>query len=359
MIEIIPQFPYKKKHMNYTERDSRFTVKEKSMTITPPSSSPRRDIPLESVVSITNHEEKSDLDRGLEFFAEFVDSHFPDDQRIDAVKLLFDQDMQRQRQISALEKSSKRWNKTKKITLIITLSTSLYAIIADLLDQLLNPNTRRQQDVRIAIVVSAILLTAMAGAISYFAYWMQGKKNEKLKQALELHEPDIEMVKKIRAIMESWGALMKAQDDCDSCIDVNGKIKTCFKNIKKIPIETPAGTVADRNILVSATVTLLPADHPLNETIIKLATPRKPGLRADSDSSDDGSFHDIGQKTHRRHRRTNALSSCSEEQVFKNWERIEQLMDGLYVERIYAGKDNELINPMPRNCYFRGLPSQK
>jgi len=299
-------------------------------------------------------EQDSDLDRGLRFFSDFVSSHLPDGNLINTVKLLFDQNQENQHQIEQLAISKANWSKTKKICLIISVGTTAYALIADLLDQLLSPDDRRQQGVRIAIVISAALLVVTSSIIGFIAWQLQGRRHDQLKKTMELHETDISVVKKIRTIIEAWGSLLKAREDSDAVVDVDRKIKTCFKNIQKIPVDKTVESIPDRNILVSATIRLLPSDHPLNQTITKLISTQPKSLNnSDSDSSSEGAFHDVGQKGHRNPLYNLQKSDSANNINHEYWLEFEKLMGGLYVERLHVKEGQELVNPTHPNIFFR------
>lgn len=325
----------------------------------PPSATPPRLHNHDQTTITIVPNDDSDLDRGLNFLTNFINSHYPGENGVNAVELLFDQNVRNQREIHQLEISKRKWSRTKKLCLLITIAATAYAVFANILDQLLSPNDRRQQDVRIAIVISASLLGVAASFISFIAWLLQGKKTEELEKARAMQAPDNDMVKKIRSIIEAWGALDKARQDESILVDVNGKIKSCFKNIKELPPPTEE-KFPHRNLLVSATINLLPDDHPLNQKIIKLIPEPSPQnahapqkTDSDSDSTDDPSFHDIGQKILRSASTILQHSDAAARLCSQRWKKIEDLMGGLHVKELITVK-GVLVNPLHPNPFHRG-----
>lgn len=324
------------------------------MTILPATSSP--DIPIDQTQIPINEDAfpASDLDLGLQFFSEFTASHLPDGQSVDTVKLLIEQDAVKKLRLQKIEKSRVRWRRTKKVGIYVTNFSTIFTAVAGLLALFLassSDNTTRQAITAIAVISIAIPVLAAFGTAIAWKY--QGKRQVQLENETNLHEEDIDAVKKMRTVIEAWGAMKRAQQDETQSVDLDRKIKECFKKIQQLPEKaSPTRQIPDKTVLASATITLLPNDHPLNQTISQMVSLKAPDSETDSDSGEYPSFHDIGQKDRRNQPTIQTNPDTPENRSCDHWKKMQHLMHGLYVQKLLVGRHQEIINPLSHNPFF-------
>ncbi|MEM1282289.1 MAG: hypothetical protein AAGG81_01905 [Chlamydiota bacterium] len=275
----------------------------------------------------------TDIDRGIRLLSETIFTHGNPEQNYKTiVNDILLENKRNKTLIDNYEASEKRWNKWKWVSGCLTVATLAIVLFGDLFDQSLNTSEETELTVGKVLISVGSVFTVVTALFSAFSYWKQGREHEHQEQQLCLQQADNEMVKKLRIVLENWGALERAQENHFAEVDINKKANQCFKHIKDLPKDKQ---LPPKSCMASMTLQLLSDDHPTKQTantIKKLEEELLP--RSDHDEENKG-FVDLGQKGTID---STAPSNRSELEVIRQWKNLQQQMRGLYIDELYCGE---------------------
>ncbi len=276
----------------------------------------------------------TDIDRGIQLLSEALFAHAKGES--DYIELVNDLLTENDRNLTLVEdyKTSERsWNRWKWVGGCLTVSVVAVVLFADLFDQALDTTEGTQKTVRRALISIGAIGTVVTTIFSYIAYRMEGKRHDQYENQLGLQQPDNEMVKKLRLVLENWGALQRSQKDYLSEVDVNKCAKQCFKNIKDLPDDKE---LPSKSCMASMTLQLLSDEHPARQTANKIKKLEETITPRGKDDEDNKGFVDLGQKG------TLDLSNSPNDveiEIAHQWKTLQQQMGGLYIDEFYHNRN--------------------
>jgi hypothetical protein len=279
-----------------------------------------------------------DIDRGIKLLSDTIFSHTEDENDYSTIITdLIERNETSLHQVATYNASKKRWHTWKWVGICLTVTTVAIVLFADLFDQSLDTTEGSEKTFRRVLISVGAAGTALTAAFSAFSYYMEGKRNARYKRELGLQQPDNELVKKLRMILENWGALQRAQDDYRSQVDVNKSAKQCFKHIKDLPEDKG---LPPKSCMASVTLQLLNEEHPAKRSASKIKELEESISPRSSLDEDNKAFKDLGQKGSIDFRSSIPPKiSKAEYEIACQWKDLQQAMGGLYIDEFYFGEN--------------------
>lgn len=279
--------------------------------------------------------ELSDMDRGIQLLSEALFAHAKGEKDYqELVNDLLAENERNQTTLVNFQASERRWNYWKWVGACLTVTVVATVLFADLFDQSLDTTEGTRRTVRRVLISVGAVGTALTAAFSYIAYRLEGKRHGQYENQLGLQQNDNEMVKKLRIVLENWGALQRSQKDYLSEVDVNKCAKQCFKNIKDLPEDKE---LPPKSCMASMTLQLLSDEHPAKQTAKKIKELEEEISPRGKDDDDNKGFVDLGQKG------TLDWSSSVgdvELEIARQWKALQQHMGGLYIDEFYVDRNH-------------------
>lgn len=298
-----------------------------------------QDLSEDGSVSIEmNIADLSDVDLGIQLLSDAIFAHSSQENNYDTIAQdLLAQTELNERALVDLKKSEKRWNKWKWGMAVLTVVTLAVTFFADSFDQLIDTDKGRQRTVRIVLILAGGALAIISAIFGFIAQRIEGNKNSRYKRKVGLQQNETDMVKKMRVILENWGALRRAREDYRSEVDVNKSVKECFKNIKQLPDTISDKQLPPKSTLASMTLQLLDDEHPTKKIANKIKTVEESISPPNSPVENGKSFKDLGQKGTLQFD-SGTLPNCTSEEleVTDLWRQLQKQMGGLYIDELFC-----------------------
>lgn len=282
----------------------------------------------------------SDMDRGLELLSSALGKHTHNNQTYKKiVEDLIDANQKNQQLLESYKASEIRWNRWKwtgfavdGVAIALTFFAELYTRAFDT-----NQDNKSNRAAHQAIAVCGLAGVILTSAFAFMAYWIEGAKFEQYEKQLGLQEKDNALVKKLRMILENWGALLRAQENPESEVDANSSAKKCFKQIKDLPENEHDERLPPkfRAKLASVTVQLLDEDHPAKQAVHDLLELEKNSPRSPSDEEQSSQgFQNMGQQAAQNSVPVPLHMEEHEQKIENLWKLLQANMHGLYTDEI-------------------------
>ena len=290
-------------------------------------------------IDILKNELDTDFDRGVQKFAEL----YLLDQNV--LSKIFMQNVENELILKKLKRWKKIWTVAKWTGITIAAVSLFYSFDADTITQLINASTNGEIIARTVIVITSSGLVVISSGFAAISWCLSGRKHLQYKKLSELQEKDCIAVKKLRIILETWGAMTRSNESLeinrDLDLDLDEKIDRCFKKIKKLPKQIDNIELPSKSKLTSQTINLCDANHPIKRLVNSIVS------QQGSEDENKVRFEDKGQQ---------GMDGNSQEyndenfdsEIKYSWRELQHKLSGIKVRKIYLSKDVFVKNPLYR-----------
>lgn len=291
----------------------------------------------QSIFDVLKKELDSDFDRGIQKFAEL----YLLDQNV--LSKIFMQKIENELTLKKLKLWRKIWNVAKWTGITIAAVSLFYSFTADMIAQLVKTTSNGRLIARTVIVTTSSGLVVISSVFAAISWCLSGRKHLQYKKLSELQEKDNIAVKKLRVILETWGAMARSNESLETSRDMglDEKIDRCFKKIKKLPKQIDDIELPSKSKLTSQTISLCDGSHPVKRLVNSIIS------QQGSEEENGVPFEDKGQQGIDRNSQ-DYIEEISDQQIKNSWIELQRMTGGIKIKKIYLESGVFIKNPLYR-----------
>ncbi|MEC7838836.1 MAG: hypothetical protein VX777_02215 [Chlamydiota bacterium] len=294
----------------------------------------------------------SDFDRGLQKLSDHFYTGSQNTEYRDIAKKLLDEGQEINERLEDLEKWEKKWKKGKVRGCVATVTILVVEAFAAAFTQFSDPENSTERNIGGGATTGIAVFALATGAFSLFAWWKCGRKYNKAREIRELSKDDMELISKMRIIIESIGAIDGSQNTGKPYAEIDEHRKNCFNAIKELPDNIEEKNLPGKSKLASLTVKVLSENlnenHPLNTNVKNIENISKQinGSDDNDDNFEDHGFKDDGQMGAKSFLGFSSRKNSLENSLAHGINNLQyNFMEGLYVDELTLPDGTVIKNP--------------